>query len=900
MAVNFSFSAEEGGYFDVDPSDTLYVYDGSDINAPLIATLNNTSAPFGAATGNTTLSNTSGCITFQFVTDGSATGQGFQGVINCNFPCQPIEPWFTAIPPIVPNDSSGSINICLGDTVILFAEAGFPMSPTNGGSGYNQTLENSTIEWYIFGEPTMTGDSIMFIPDQRAGYFVDMLITDSLGCFENARTKIQVSTIPSFAETRFVDGDTICLGETATALGGVTTTDTVGVAPTVGQFLHGGLFGDALQLPDGSGTIEDIYTTTINITGFEPGDTISAGSDIVSVCIDMEHSWIGDLEMWLTCPGAHDSITIFNAYNGNSGAPGFIPGGFPVNGPVGTNLGIPGIGSNQGTCWEYCFSITQNEYGTFLDTYATNQTNGAVTAGTYLPEQSFDNLIGCPINGDWSLSVADNWGGDDGWICQWGITFDPSIDPNSVSYEPAITDGWWSINPNIVSNQGDTIIMVQPTVPGNSSYTFNVTDDYGCSYDTTIVLNTVPTLTSFTDTSVCDTQHQLSAADYAILGEWSYSGPSGETATFTPSNTAYQPTVSVSDYGQYEFIYTSDYCGQSDSVFINFNPTPAAINLTDQTICPGTNLTFDAGNEGIGATYLWSPGGFTGQVLELDSVTASGGIQVTVTNDCGTSNGAASITVHTLSVTGPLEVCLQDEADLSASFTTSGGSWSYTGPTGGTATFSPNEQDASPTVSVDKPGAYQFTFTDDECMMQRVWEVNFAPAPSVTLMLDTNRICVEDQVSIWYTTNTDFFDTFEWNPYSSSTADTLVIAGSDSMAFNPMDTLFHVSASMSNFCGTGEAEIVYQVLDCNLNLPNVFNPESTIPANRYFNIVALELHPGNNVKIFDRWGRKRYDMDDYHLHPWDGSGANDGVYYYVLTRPGYEAEVGYIQLIHGS
>ncbi|TNF32336.1 MAG: hypothetical protein EP314_00165, partial [Bacteroidetes bacterium] len=50
LTVSFSFSAEEGGYFDIDPTDTLYIYDGPDVNAPLIATLNNTTAPFSAAT----------------------------------------------------------------------------------------------------------------------------------------------------------------------------------------------------------------------------------------------------------------------------------------------------------------------------------------------------------------------------------------------------------------------------------------------------------------------------------------------------------------------------------------------------------------------------------------------------------------------------------------------------------------------------------------------------------------------------------------------------------------------------------------------------------------------------------------------------------------------------------
>lgn len=893
LTVSFSFSAEEGGYFDIHESDTLYVYDGPDVNAPLLAALNNTTAPFNAATGNTTLSNESGCMTFQFVTDGADEGEGFQGVVNCNYSCQPIEPWFITNPDIVPNDSSGAINICLGDTVTLSAVAGFPMSAANGGAGYNQTLSNSTIEWFIFGEPTQTGTSIEFVPDQRAGYFVDMLITDTLGCFENARTRVQVSTIPSFSETGVLESDTICLGETAEIIAGVTPSDTVGVDPTEGNFLNGGLFGDALELPDGSGTIDDIYTTTINIGGFEPGDTVVSGSDIQSLCISMEHSFLGDLEMWLTCPGATDSVIIFNAYDGNSSAPGFVPGGFS---PGGINLGIPNLGSGQGTCFDYCFSVSENDLGTFADEFG--NMGSEMDAGTYLPEESFDGLIGCPLNGDWSLSVADSWPADDGWICEWGITFDSLIDPNQATYTPAISEGFWSLDPTIISNQQDTLIVVEPQEPGDNAYTFNVVDDFGCAYDTTVQLHTVPTLTSFTDQSFCGDEYELEAAEYEILGEWNVSGPG--PVDFSPSTTDYNPTVSITEFGDYEFIYTSDYCGQSDTVVIDFNPIPSNVSLADQTVCPGTDLEFDAQNEDIGATYAWSPGGFDGQVLTLDSVTQTTGIQVTVTNDCGTANGAATITVHSLDIAGPLEACQEGDAVLTANLTTPSGAWTYEGPEGATATILPDETDENPTITVDSPGAYQFTFTDDECGMEKTWEVNFAPTPTITASSDTSLICVDDEIMLTYAVNTDFYDELSWSPFTS-TEDTLIIAGTDSMAFNPMDTNFVVTASISNFCGTDADTLIYDVITCELVVPSIFNPESGFSENSYFNIEALNLHPGNNVKIFDRWGRKVYEADDYHLNPWNGDKQSDGVYYYVLEREGgYDAVTGYVHLVRGT
>ncbi|HAP69987.1 MAG TPA: hypothetical protein DCR04_09745, partial [Flavobacteriales bacterium] len=266
--------------------------------------------------------------------------------------------------------------------------------------------------------------------------------------------------------------------------------------------------------------------------------------------------------------------------------------------------------------------------------------------------------------------------------------------------------------------------------------------------------------------------------------------------------------------------------------------------------------------------------------------------------DCGTANGAATITVHTLDVIGPLEVCLVDEADLTATFTTSGGNWTYTGPIGAIATFS-NEQDATPSVSVDVPGAYQFVFTDDVCSMQRTWNVAFTPAPTIEVSMDTNRICLEGEITLSYQVNTDIYDQLQWDQYAEE-SDTLVLPGTDSLTYSAFDTLFHVSATITNFCGTATDEVAYQVIDCNLDIPNVFNPDSDVPENAYFNIVALGLHAGNNVKIFDRWGRKCYDVDNYHLNPWDGGKESDGVYFWMLERPGYEAESGYVHLVHGA
>ena len=898
--VTLRMFPEVGDVWDIDGSDTLFVYDGTDSNAPLLGAYNNDTDTNGISV-QATFNNPSGCLTFVFESDGANEGDGFGGQITCGYPCQPIGPTIISDPMMEPADT-GYIDICLGDTVWLYGSGDFPYSGTNGGIGYDQTIGSSTFNWeFADGTTYSDEDTVYFVPQVRAGYFVEMRITDTLGCVDVATTKIRVATLPNFSQTAALAEDTICFGSSTLLIGGVTFNDTAGVDATQGAFINGGVFAGLTYLPDGSGVN---YETDIEITQFDSGQVVQSASDIIDICVTMEHSYLGDLEMQLTCPDG-SSIILFNSYTGTGIGPefagGFGGGGTYLGEALDNTSGQPGIG------WEYCFSDAA-AWGTMGDEFAAGNTTptggatpgNAMSEGTYLPEESFDNLLGCPINGTWTITIRDNIGADDGYIFEWGVLFNPDIDPNAEFYLPSVVDGWWNPDSSIVTVFGDTAIEVLPPAPGDYYYTFNVTDNFGCQHDTTLTVHMVPPLSTFiNDTAVCSQTYALSAAEYDILGEWSYSGPLGGNAIFTPNEFSHEPSVEIDVYGDYEFIYESDYCGQSDTLVVDFNPTPSPVALTDQTICPGTDLVFDAGNEDIGASYVWAPSGATGQVLEMDSVLNSGGIQVTVTNDCGTSNGAATLTVHTLEVAGPLEVCLVNEADLVATYSTTGGNWTYTGPAGATATFSPNEQDATPSVTVDLPGEYQFMFTDDACAMQRNWNVTFTQAPTIEIIVDTNRICVEGEITLSYQTNIDVYDNLQWDQYQNA-SDTLVVLGTDSTVFNAFDTLFYVSASINSFCGTAMDEVAYQVVDCTLDVPNVFNPDSKTTDNAYFNIVSLGLHPGNNVKIFDRWGRKCYDVNNYHLNPWNGGKENDGVYFWALERPGYEPETGYVHLVRGS
>ncbi|MDG2227851.1 MAG: proprotein convertase P-domain-containing protein, partial [Flavobacteriales bacterium] len=413
--VSTTFGIGGTGFtFDVDPSDTIFIYDGVSIFDPLLDTFNNNMMPVGSVRAS--LANLSGCLTIRFISDGANEGTGWDANVSCGNFSQPysvgIEGFINGtangandnINDVMPVDT-GYIDVCLGDSVLLSADTYFPYEPggdsaSTFGGGYDQT-GNHSVEWVISNGVTSTQNSLWVVPPAQQGYFVSLKVTDAFGMNMYATCKIRVSTTPSFA-TCIAEDTLLCVDQQTLLIGGVNATDTAGVDATTATFPIGGEFGTATFLPDGNGSI---YQAEIDIAGYTVGGTILNGTDIQQICVSIEHTWLGDLEMWLTCPNGTD-VTIFNSNTG-----GFIPGGFSGGGTyVG---GGDDNTSNQGNCEEYCFSEANGALPSWNLGYNTIASSGPtagqmVVPGEYNPEGAFADFVGCPINGTWTLNVSDN------------------------------------------------------------------------------------------------------------------------------------------------------------------------------------------------------------------------------------------------------------------------------------------------------------------------------------------------------------------------------------------------------------------------------------------------------------------------------------------------------------
>jgi hypothetical protein len=175
--------------------------------------------------------------------------------------------------------------------------------------------------------------------------------------------------------------------------------------------------GDPLAIPDGVGMS---YETTLTITGFGDGATLPNATGIIAVCVNMEHSWIRDLQIELVPPSG--PLVVLNQFLGQTGSEIYLG---EANDSDDYDP-IPGIG------WTYCWTPTATNLP-MLDWWNVNMgeyVSGTMPADNYQASSTFDPAVGCDLNGAWTVRCTDDWGIDNGYIFWWSIQFDQSLIPD--------------------------------------------------------------------------------------------------------------------------------------------------------------------------------------------------------------------------------------------------------------------------------------------------------------------------------------------------------------------------------------------------------------------------------------------------------------------------------------
>ncbi len=462
--------------------DNLTIYDGDNTSATSLGTYTGTDLQNLIVSG--TVFNVTGCLTLEWHSNNTGTGN-FSCGFSCTTPCEhPLAAAVMSEP--VPAWT------CQGEAVQF------------NGSG-STAANGFTITEYLwdFDDGTLdstTGPIISHVFDQPGEHIVQLHLTDDNDCesLNLVDLQILVSTTPTFNGTT---GDiTTCLGDTVQLTGVVT--------PITWTGLPDANFGSGVLLPDDVG---QPFESSLTFQQFGAGQTVTNTSDIESICVDMEHSFMGDLVLQVICPNGQSMILH------QQGGGGTYIGGANDN---------DGFDPEPGECWHYCWSPDATN-GTFFD----NSTQGgtpntilggtppsqALEPGTYEPVQSFNNLVGCPLNGEWTFQSTDLWAADNGFICSWEINFNPTIIPDVTTFTPTFgadaDSSYWS-GPNIISTSANAdTIRVHPVTPGSYDYVYTAIDNFGCTYDTTITVTINPPIfiDAGPDAVICNDPVQLGA-----------------------------------------------------------------------------------------------------------------------------------------------------------------------------------------------------------------------------------------------------------------------------------------------------------------------------------------------------------------------------------------------------
>ncbi len=827
FAPTTNFSNVTFNSFNVVIGDMLEVFDGADVSAQLIAIYNNGNSPVGQ-TVRASFLGSQGKLTFRWTSVGASSG--WDATVSCGVPCQSFNTIITqSTPPFTIEDSIYFIDICPGDTVQLRASADFYLN----NAFYHQDTTTTDFTWNFGLNNSVIGQNITTTLNSAQGYNAYIIATDTIGCSASQATevRIRVSTQPVFDGTT-IARDEICQNDTTLLMGMV--------EPTPWSITPSLSVAGTTYLPDGSGVS---YTSNLNFSGFATGQVLQNASDILKIFMEIEHSYIGDLNLVIKCP--NNSAVTLKSYPG--GGANFL--GEPTDG---NSSQIPGLGymyhwsaggtttmANAFGLYQYSFtdllgsSYTNHNYLPPSTAYpATSTATGTLPIVQYKPETPFNNFLGCPLNGNWSITVTDNLSIDNGFIFQWGIDFSPSLLPVAWGYTPVVDTTHWNVG------VGDTTIF-NSIVSGSQSLTYSMTDMAGCTYDTSIniFVNPVPDIDLGNDTNICIFDSIMLQSNNTINSTdivWS-SGDTGDSVLVIPESTQEFSIIATSILG----------CVSYDTIEVALAPLPT-IQISDDTlICIGTTASLAASG---GTIYQWSNGINTDNNIVSPVTTSIYQLTVTDQNAC-VDDTSVTVTVATLPniiMSNDTVICDGTTANIKAK----GGinySWSN-----GIST-------ANQTVSPASTTTYSVKVEDENtCIDSADIIVEILDIPEATITSNYDTICRNGTIKLYAHGGMSY----KWNNGKTDSGIEEHAKVSDRYSVLATNTKYGTSCY--------DTTSIYVVVEnCAVYIPNAFTPNGDALNDIFIPEGIVSNTAKFNMFIYNRLGQLVFESNDINKG-WNG------------------------------
>ncbi|KWW28755.1 MAG: PKD domain-containing protein [bacterium P3] len=940
---------------DIDPHDTLYIYDGPGTSSPVLFKINNAlNAQLLYHAIYVSPTNASQTLTIRFRASGASDGThlGFTFRAQCAIPCEVVtavidtfyyrtvdgqvvqtstyvdaETYDTTFHPItgqivqIDTQHYRGLNLCQGQGVILCGHGEY----TRHTGYYTPSDATSTFTWTLGN-----GDSIVSVGGTQVlydGYVdfdcydVNLYIEDAAGCRSGNHETVQVRIAQNPIKT-ILPFSAICQSDSILVDVGYEGANARLILQHITFRRVESKINDVKTfIPDGLNCSQPCYEAPVFFTEFPVGRTIQSAEDVCSICINYEHSFMGDYRLSIICPTGATAVLKFAASGYDPGIPSGAPeGSYGGSGTyTGYPYGAPNDGTWDGSSGQYCDSI-YNMYGVGLDycfsrngdyllvdgrsadqpvfnaasgTYLGSSgytisvqnyqfetipppysRQGQSATGTfttkqpsdyenktnyYTPYSDFSELIGCPLNGEWNIQVCDYWRVDNGWVFSWSMDICDVSAGNGCEYQVGIDSVTWEPD------------------PAHSS--IDATGRYRG-----LVVSEIDSVKSFVH---C----QDTAGIFPIL-------------------------LHVYD----EFGCQWD---TSANLPVAWNPSP---DLGDDTVlCDVESIILDASDRHTGTenyTYIWEPTGDTTSTLR--TLTGTGTdvtYSVEVTNHYSThlscyARDTIVVKLHVTPVPNidpgvyPLEGC----EPYTVSFTNNSLYGEYYLWDFGDSTTS-TDKHVSHTYPAGVYDIKYYVYTDGGCIdsliypsMVRVfhspvadftWDPVYPTVLSPVIHLQ-NR--TEPAIS-----GNNYFWEIQYdrdNPYSFHTlrdehptfrweSDLHDVSGSYAIRLIARTDNYTSGGVMLQCADTAETAVL--VVNDFLQFPNVVTPNGDGINDRFVigNLVTGFSYPVNRLDIYNRWGVRVYHMENIASEDdfWDPSNEPAGTYYYRFSARGFTGDI---------
>ncbi len=455
--------------FSLGENDTLYVYDGAGPDAPLLMEAT------GQSLHGETIYASTDSLHFHFVSsnfdpddpDEVEDRLGWFAAVSCNALCDLFE---------VTIDPLDGLTQCPVDPEPVSFQAKAHYLAEN----IDHDPELFEYTWSI-QEQSLEGQEINFLFEEPGAYVISVVAWDPVNECEVATYEVHmVATIPHFTGTN-ISADSACAEEPFTLYGIGNAEPWTGFPIAVDE-------DEPMLIGLDDATV---YTSSLEFDVFTEGLEVLSAEDFDRICVMIEHVDQSQVSFELESP--QGDVVVLKSHGGPS-----------------ANLGEPVVWEDDfpGTPYAYCFSPIA-EFGTMGETapqfyeYTDNAGNYYFNAahmppGNYTPDESLNNLAGSTMNGTWTLRVEDHTigEGETGHVFGWSMLFDDQFYPDSLIFIPEITDGQWYHNGSPINTeidaQGNYIASTHMDTAGEYDFLFEITDNFGCTYDTTLTINILP------------------------------------------------------------------------------------------------------------------------------------------------------------------------------------------------------------------------------------------------------------------------------------------------------------------------------------------------------------------------------------------------------------------------